>query len=666
MSAVDPPETTSAVPGADGLGELPPRRMFRRDDLESQWRDLGYVVVDVLDPDEVDELLAVVDDLYEGEREGFHSTIHSPHDEYRRRCSEVIPPYFENAAGKLLDGYEPYVGILTVKWPGGDGLGSHQDMTMTDERRFRTINCWCPLVDTTLDNGALGVLPRSHRALDHLRTTPAYPAGFVYGATEIPPYQLDAVTLRAGQAVMFDPALLHGSGPNVTDTWRPAVMVSYKPVEAPLLFNYVGHDNQGEDVELFEIDPSFFTEFKVNDRPSRPSLGATSFYGSGINADSLLTKLGRPPLPEPLPSNPSADRELHLRRTFLDPDSEAEMRDAGFVVADLLDSSQLAELRAVTDRLFTGERRGFQASNMTTDHPHRRQVYRELRPIMEEAAASLLDDYVACTATLLLKFPGDDSAFLSHQDWSLVDESRHRAVNFWCPLVDTDESNGGLRVLPGSHRHLHAIRCGPAYPDYYDAPGWQVTHDDMDVVDVAAGQALIFDLALLHSSAPNRSLDGRPAVMLVMKPRRAKLLHFHLPRADATTLEVFEIDDDFMTDFKVGQRPDYPMICELRYVPDTVSKDDLLRSCGREPAPSPSDPTVMDAPVDDSEVNVSEVAADIDTENAALPPAQPQPAATPTEPRGRTPRTGLAWRARQLIQVGYVVSAAARRVARRG
>ena len=48
-----------------------------------------------------------------------------------------------------------------------------------------------------------------------------------------------------------------------------------------------------------------------------------------------------------------------------------------------------------------------------------------------DAVASVLADYEPCTAALMLKFPGDESGFLSHQDWTLVDESRFRSVNVW-------------------------------------------------------------------------------------------------------------------------------------------------------------------------------------------------------------------------------------------
>ena len=71
---------------------------------------------------------------------------------------------------------------------------------------------------------------------------------------------------------------------------------------------------------------------------------------------------------------------------------------------------------------------------------------------------------------LLVKWPGQDGAMGTHQDWTFVDERRFRSVTVWCPLVDVEQRNGALELLPGSHRILTHARCSPSLPETYQDP----------------------------------------------------------------------------------------------------------------------------------------------------------------------------------------------------
>lgn len=55
-------------------------------------------------------------------------------------------------------------------------------------------------------------------------------------------------------------------------------------------------------------------------------------------------------------------------------------------------------------------------------------------------------------AAFQVKPPSDRSQLNPHQDSSLLDEASRPGIYCWVPLVDVDERNGWLEVLPGSHR----------------------------------------------------------------------------------------------------------------------------------------------------------------------------------------------------------------------
>jgi hypothetical protein len=116
-----------------------------------------------------------------------------------------------------------------------------------------------------------------------------------------------------------------------------------------------------------------------------------------------------------------------------------------------------------------------------------------------------------------------------HQDWWCWDHpvSFRRApaqVAVLCYLSDTDERNGALRVLPGSHcgatplhralpeAHGHDANAVPAaHPAMCDVDG-QVT------IEAKAGDAVLIDYRLLHGTHANMSAERRDCILLSFIP----------------------------------------------------------------------------------------------------------------------------------------------------
>lgn len=272
--------------------------------------------------------------------------------------------------------------------------------------------------------------------------------------------------------------------------------------------------------------------------------------------------------------------------TFSDSVLEAELSKRGFVVVPLPDPAGLPILDELAERLYVDERHGFHASNLSGSHEYRRSVALEATPVIAAAAGTLFVDHEAYTASLLMKWPDADSAFQTHQDWTMVDEAKFRTVNVWCPLVDSTVANGAMRVLPGSHNVLRALRCSPMPPVGYQNPGWSLSWEDMAVVQVRRGEALVFDHALLHSSGPNLSGALRPAVAAAFKPREARLMHWYLPDAAEAELEVYEIAPEFFDEIDIGDRPAYRIVDRVPFTWEQLTLDDMLQRCAAAVSPA--------------------------------------------------------------------------------
>jgi phytanoyl-CoA hydroxylase len=118
------------------------------------------------------------------------------------------------------------------KWPHNDEpVPWHQDNGYTYVEPQAYLTCWIPLVDATLDNGCVWVLPGYHRhgTIAHWNTE--------LGWRCLPEDTEGAVPVEApaGSVVVFSSLTPHRTGPNHTDGMRSAYIVQYAPDGAEAL-----------------------------------------------------------------------------------------------------------------------------------------------------------------------------------------------------------------------------------------------------------------------------------------------------------------------------------------------------------------------------------------------------------------------------------------------
>ena len=223
----------------------------------------GWTVVDLLDSAEVRTATEVWHGLgLESEHEFFATPAMAWGDAAQavdRKLRELISP----AAKRVLPNFRAFFGATTSKGARSTTvIPFHQDWTYTDERTTRAVFLWCPLVDVDGDNGALRVVPGSHQWSEAIR-----PSRITEASTGFQD-ELKAVSqlipLRAGQALAFDPATFHGSGPNLTDSQRPALTLAFVEDGAQLVHF---HERAHGELEGFQVDDAFFTQNPYRTRP---------------------------------------------------------------------------------------------------------------------------------------------------------------------------------------------------------------------------------------------------------------------------------------------------------------------------------------------------------------------------------------------------------------
>jgi beta-hydroxylase len=269
--------------------------------------------------------------------------------------------------------------------------------------------------------------------------------------------------------------------------------------------------------------------------------------------------------------------------TFLDPVRQRSFEDQGFVTFPLLEQDEVLALRAVFDRHHPQPGAGFSSDFEQVDAGVRRAIAADLTDFWSDQVDRVLVDHRVFMTSFLAKWPDESSQLDLHQDWTYVDERRFRSVAFWIALDDASEElgNGPLKVVPGSHRLVDALR-GTWTPSWYE-PLAPYLEPCAIPVPVRAGDAVVMDHRLLHYSPPNRSGSLRLALAGAAVPKAAGLLH-PVDQGDGT-VRVLAVDDDWFAAVSPAELWDQPPVggTVLEVVPqraEPVDLDRVVALCG--------------------------------------------------------------------------------------
>jgi ectoine hydroxylase-related dioxygenase (phytanoyl-CoA dioxygenase family) len=539
--------------GTDAAGHLghpqEARPTLRSPAAQAAFAADGFAVIDLFDAASVRSLTETVWDLYTGPRSGFHTSAESLDHGYRARLHEALVPVFEPVNSELFDDHVPIMTAFLVKWPGADGaMAIHQDWSFVDETQYRSLSIWCPLVDVDAHNGALAVLPGSHRQLRHFRCSPGLPASYPDPARELSPSDLVTVEMSAGQGLLTDHAILHCSPPDLHDEPRVAIAISLAPREAELYHHYRRSDEQ---VERFRIsDPAWFRTFNFGERPAGvESDGVVPFVAEPLSSEELLARCRG--------TGASAPPQLRSRTTLLEEPLQRTFEEDGYAVVDLLEADEIAQLRAgyaVLDHQYDvpdAFAAGFHATIYDPRHDYRADVLEQIDTVIGSALDRVLLDHQILFANFTVKLPGSDMV-PHHLDWSFVDERVFTSATVWCALEDTDEQNGTLGMVRGSHRNVDFVRA-VNHRDHERCAALAADTGDHTLVPLRAGQAIIMDNRTVHFSPPNSTDQIRMAAACVVAPAEAPLYHYWLDPDDG--LVQIEVEREFYLSYTIGSDP---------------------------------------------------------------------------------------------------------------
>jgi len=189
-------------------------------------REEGFVVVPFLAPDAIPPLVERWRGLSDArepawDHTGFAST--ADEDDLRFVQEAFLRPVLAAAVDSVFTDHEPFFSAFMAKRPGAGELPAHLDWSFSDESVRTTYHCWTALTPTSADNGALAVLPSSHRHVTFPRSREAAHDGWAQDYTDRHRQEVRVVPLEPGQSLIYDIRLVHLSLPNTSSAPRLGV-----------------------------------------------------------------------------------------------------------------------------------------------------------------------------------------------------------------------------------------------------------------------------------------------------------------------------------------------------------------------------------------------------------------------------------------------------------
>lgn len=280
-----------------------------------------------------------------------------------------------------------------------------------------------------------------------------------------------------------------------------------------------------------------------------------------------------------------------MRNTLKDQALEADFQKNGYVEVPFLNSDEVEMLKSYYfDTLKdSGGRLGpedekYQSKQKITydftfidkNSDYKQQVFDMITNAFMKRVDHYLFDYKPVIANFIRK-KEDGGEVPLHQNWAFADEHKCATVSVWCPLVDSNQMNGTLEVVPGSHKRYGEVR-GPMIKSELAGIHKEIIEKHMIPLETKAGNCVILDDSIVHYSSPNQTDGLRLAIQLILIPEEEKSIHFHMDLSkDRSRVEVLEVDKDFYMKFNPWKKPseDVTRIKSFKYEPFDMTIDEF-------------------------------------------------------------------------------------------
>lgn len=215
-----------------------------------------------------------------------------PNEEIRECTSDVINRNVKTILPRMFNMNKVAHhtgGAFVIKPPHENSdLAPHQDSSFIDETKDYSLFMWVPFCDVTEENGAILVLPGSH-LWGNVQRGFSVPWNLEKHVDLMYKYMFP-VYAKAGDVLIFDPALVHASAPNLSKETRHAITITVVRDNPRLLYYYRDKLMPSDVIDRFWVDEEFFRTYDFASRPDDKKWPCDSipYVPFDMNEDSLI------------------------------------------------------------------------------------------------------------------------------------------------------------------------------------------------------------------------------------------------------------------------------------------------------------------------------------------------------------------------------------------
>jgi hypothetical protein len=219
----------------------------------------------------------------------------------------------------------------------------------------------------------------------------------------------------------------------------------------------------------------------------------------------------------------------------------------GFAVVPMIDEKALVQISTLFAECCGGTDTPQIFNTLTQCPPEvKRRIHMELKTIFAPFLNNYFDNYKNAISLFFVVHPSTSvkEKVDIHQDPTLImDDGEIFNLKIWVPLVNTDEQNGGMQVLRGSHKFFPPVQAVTIPSPFSNLSELDDLHES---IPIKAGEAMIFDNRLIHGSMPNFSSQTRVAVAISIIPLQAQPISMFLQQGvKKPHIEVYFQEDEW-------------------------------------------------------------------------------------------------------------------------
>ncbi len=188
---------------------------------------------------------------------GFHRTLDLKNLKKKKEIYDSIASIVTPKGQQYLKDYRMLLTSFMTKEKKADAFEIHQNWTFVEEDKFTSLVIWIPLQDVDDSNGGMSFIPASDQWNKGIRgnnITWQYESQKDKLLKDLIP-----LSMKAGDAVIFDDATIHYTSPNANKKPRIAIAQVMIPKAAqPIFYNL---NPQTKQLEKYAISDNFYLTF---------------------------------------------------------------------------------------------------------------------------------------------------------------------------------------------------------------------------------------------------------------------------------------------------------------------------------------------------------------------------------------------------------------------